>query len=281
MKMQALSPLVLLSATLLAGGSVALLSGCKGNTSAAAMMERSVTPPPTLHAYPLTAGQPLADPTLAPVWSNARWLPLVAPANTDRTTAPASAAVLYDARYLYVATISNVPAGPVVLDTVSIYLDSSAAGNGADMLNLTVNAAGSVSSAWIRDAEPPTKGRDDGTPDFFHPVSRIPDVAIPGLLIKTFQGTQNGTPVWSAVVAIPLKSLPLPLRSSPLAGTSWKLNLLRTTLLPDTGSGVEQRQANLSPIFVGSQPVCPYRMATLELVPAQVSALTTVSAHHS
>jgi hypothetical protein len=281
MKMPVLSKLALFSATLLAGGSLALLAGCKGNSSAAALVERSVTPPPMIHAYQLTGGQPLADPTTTPLWSNARWLPLVAPSNTDRTTAPVSAAVLYDAKYLYIAFISNKPTTPVFLDTVSIYLDSSPAGTGTDILNLTITPNGTLTSAWIRDAEPPTKPRDDGSPDLFHPISRIPDLAIPGLLSKTGDAVQNNQPVWTAVVAIPLKTLPLPLRSTPLAGTVWKLNLLRTTLLPDTGAGIEQRQANLSPIFVGSQAICPYRMASLELAPAQVTALPTLAPNHS
>jgi hypothetical protein len=281
MKMPALSKLLLLSATLLAGGSLALLTGCKGNTSAAAMVERTVTPPPMIQAYQLTSGQPIADPVTAPVWSSARWLPLVAPANTDRTTAPVSAAVLYDAKYLYIAFISDKPATSLTMDTVSIYLDSSIAGTGADMLNLTLSPNGAVTTAWLRDAEPPTKPRDDGSPDLFHPVSRIPDITIPGLIAKTFDSVQNNKPVWTAVVAIPLKGLPLPLRSAPLAGANWKLNLLRTTLLPDTGAGVEQRQANLSPVYVGSQAVCPYRMASLTLAPAQISALPIIPTNHS
>jgi hypothetical protein len=215
------------------------------------------------------------------VWANARWLPLVAPANTDRITAPVSAAVLYDAKYLYVAFISDKPTGNFTMDTVSIYLDSSPTGTGADMLNLTLTPAGTLTSAWIRDAEPPTKPRNDGTPDLFHPISRIPNITIAGLVAKTGHSLQNNHPVWTAVVAIPLKTLPLPLRSTPVAGANWKLNLLRTTLLPDTGAGIEQRQANLSPIFVGSQAVCPYRMASLTLAPAQVSAVAISSANHS
>ncbi len=223
----------------------------------------------------------MVDPLAGGCWANARWMPLVAPANTERTTAPVTAATLYDSRCLYVAFVSNNPAGAVALDTVTVFLDTSAARNGSDMLQVTIRNDGLAACSWLRDAEPPLKAHDDGSPDLFHPVSRIPNVPIAGLVAKTSQSIANGTGVWTAVVAIPLASLPTPLRSAPTPGTRWKLNLLRTTVLPDSGNGSEQLQANLSPIFVGSQAVSPYRMADLELTPSQLSALPLARAPHS
>ena len=243
-------------------------------------MERTVAPPPVVMAYPVGTSA-LVDPLSGGSWTNARWLPLLPPVNTERTTAPVSAATLYDATSLYVAFISNKPAGNVAMDTVSVYLDSSSGGTGADMLQVTINKEGVTTCSWIRDAEPPVKARDDGSPDAFHPVSKIPNLGVAGLRVKTGESVQNGVAVWTAVVAIPLKSLPTPLRTMPVPGSHWKLNLLRTTVLGDTGSGSEQLQANLSPIYVASQAVSPYRMAELDLVSVQVSLLPMRSGKHS
>ncbi len=280
MRLSTLHKFFCISAGLLASGSLALLSGCKGNTSAAAAMERTVAPPPVVMAYPVGTSA-LVDPLSGGSWTNARWLPLLPPVNTERTTAPVSAATLYDATSLYVAFISNKPAGNVAMDTVSVYLDSSSGGTGADMLQVTINKEGVTTCSWIRDAEPPVKARDDGSPDAFHPVSKIPNLGVAGLRVKTGESVQNGVAVWTAVVAIPLKSLPTPLRTMPVPGSHWKLNLLRTTVLGDTGSGSEQLQANLSPIYVASQAVSPYRMAELDLVSVQVSVLPVRSGKHS
>ncbi len=276
---------LLLTGAILLSGGLALLSGCKGNPSAAADIERRTSAPPVVMAYPASGDPKEGDPLVNAVWKSAAWTPLVAPANTDRTTASVSAAVLYDANELYVAFVisrSN-PAfrgvngvAPIAQDMVSVYLDSSKLGNGAEILQVTVNSKGLTTCAWVRDAEPPAQPKADGSPDVFHPVSRIMDVTVAGLYSKTMEGTSNGESVWTAVVGIPLKGVPVPLRASPAAGTNWKLNLIRTTVLADNGSGTRQLQANLSPVYVGQQAVSPYRMSDLRLVGAQVSSLVGV-----
>ncbi|HUO09653.1 MAG TPA: hypothetical protein VM008_15190 [Phycisphaerae bacterium] len=263
---------LLLCVTLCAAASLALLSGCKGNTSAAAMVEKTVSPPPHVQAYETRADPRYADPLTNPVWTAAHWLPLVSPIGTDRTTDAASGAFLFDANTLYVAIISHKPESAVAQDLVSVFLDSSRLCNGSEIIHVAVNSAGRASCTWIRDAEPPSRPRDDGTPDAFHPLSKIPvESMVPDLFTHIGAGTQHGRPVWTAVIAIPVRKLPLPLQAAPVAGTEWKVNLLRTTVATAPSSNLEPLQSNLSPVFVGQQAVAPYRMATLELVNTQVS----------
>jgi hypothetical protein len=253
--------------------SLALLSGCKGNTSSAASYEKAVTAPPHVLAYQTLTDARLADPLTSGLWNGAHWLALTTPIGTERTTASAYGTMLFDANTLYVAFISQKPTHAFTQDMVSVYLDTSATGSGAEMVQVAVNSAGRASCTWIRDAQPPVRAKDDGSPDIFHPLSKIPvDATVTGLFTKTGVGTFNGLPVWTAVVAIPLQSLPTPLRATPVAGSQWKINLIRTTLIGEPNSNLEQLQANLSPVYVGQQAVAPYRMATLELVNAQVSA---------
>jgi hypothetical protein len=253
--------------------SLALLSGCKGNTSAAAIVEKSVSPPPHVQAYETHADARNANPLSSPVWAQAHWMPLVSPIGTDRTTDAASGAFLFDANTLYVALICHKPEAAVSQDLVSVFLDSSRLSNGAEIIHVAVNSTGRASCTWIRDAEPPSRPRDDGTPDAYHPLSKIPaETMVPDLFTRIGEGTHHGHPVWTAVIAIPVRKLPLPLQAAPVAGTEWKVNLLRTTLTATPSSNLEPLQANLSPVFVGQQPVSPYRMATLELVNTQVTA---------
>src|ERR1700761_4680095 len=104
-----LSKLLLLCVALCATGSLALLSGCKGNTSAAASYEKPVTEPPHILAYQTGSDARLADPLTSPVWAGSHWLTLTAPLGTERTTASAYGTVLFDANTLYVGFISQKP----------------------------------------------------------------------------------------------------------------------------------------------------------------------------
>jgi hypothetical protein len=254
-------------------GCLTLLAGCKGNTSAAAVIEKTVSPPPHIQAYEALKDPRFTDPLASTVWNNARWFSLSAPIGSERTTAPVSGAILFDASNLYIAFVSEKPNTDFTQDMVSVYLDSTAVCNGSEMMEVTVNATGEATCTWIRDINPPLKPKEDGNPDIVHPLSKIHgDNLITGLFTKTRTSTLNGAPVWSAVVAIPLNGLPLPLRNAALPGTHWKINLLRTTIVPDANAGLEQLQANLSPVYVGQQAVAPYRLADLELVNTQVSS---------
>ena len=264
--------LLLVCVAICAASSLALLSGCKGNASAAATYEKPVTAPPHIQAYQTLSDAHLADPLTSPVWTGAHWFTFTSPIGTDRTTAAASGTLLFDANTLYVGFISQKPGHAFTQDMVSVYLDTSALGNGAEMLQVAVNSEGRAACTWIRDAQPPTRAKDDGTPDTVHPSSKIPVDKVANLFTRIGEGTLNGEPVWTAVVAIPLNSLPGPLRATPTPGAQWKVNLLRTTMVGEPNANLEQLQANLSPVYVGQQAVAPYRMATLELVNTQVSA---------
>jgi len=258
------SPARLLAAALLTASTLSLFAGCKGNTTSAAMPERAIGTPPSVRAYPATGDIRAADPLSSPIWRNAPWLNLGAPANTTRTTALTSAAVLFDPGTLYVAFISEKQPTPVSRDLVSLYLDTTSAASGTEMVKIAVDEAGDSTCTWIRTSSAAER-RPDGSPDFSHPVTSIPDVQLTGLWSRVGEGSHNGARVWTAVVAIPLKNLPLPLRASGNPGTHWKFNLIRNVVSGGGTPRVEQLQANLSPVHVGAQEFAPYRLADLVL----------------
>jgi hypothetical protein len=73
-------------------------------------------------------------------------------------------------------------------------------------------------------------------------------------------------PVWTVVVGIPVNQLPRPLAvTGALTGARWKVNALRT-VVKGSGDHLELLQANLSPMYVGSQDVSAYRMSELMLM---------------
>jgi len=245
-------------------------AGCKDKSTSAAPPEKRTGAPPlvraTLITTPSWTGQ--SDPLDDAVWAKANWYLLQSPMNTSRTTPPVRAAMLYDADALYVAFVSDTappPPSPIAKDIVSVFLDTSSAANGTETVQISVDVTGQHRCTWIRASIPATP-KDDGSPELSHPLNRIPDHAVKGLTAAVRSTTLNGTPVWTTVITIPLKNLPIPLRpSSPATGQRWKINLLRTITTADTGSGSQQLQANLSPVHLNAQAVSPYRMAVLEL----------------
>jgi hypothetical protein len=254
--------------TLLAAGTLALLAGCKGNTTSAAFPEHQVPEPPSVTAYPASAADPFtADPLSSDLWHGTHWYSLTSPANTARTTAPAKAALLFDASTLYVAFVceKQAVAPASVRDVVSLYLDTTGEADTTEMVKIAVDAQGQATCAWVRSAMPAPR-RQDGSPDLGHPVSTIPNQPVPNLKARVNESTlsadgSGGGAVWTAVVAVPLRNLPLPLRTSAHPGDHWKLNLLRTV----TGERGDVLQANLSPVYVGAQEWTPYRLADVVL----------------
>lgn len=263
-------PIFLLAFALAASAGVALLSGCKGNSTSAAILEKAVTPPPTMTAAPASGAPALADPLAELPWVVTGFAPFVSPLNTDRSTAPARAAVLYDANTLYVAFVCDTAGAAPDQDTVSVYLDSTAAGDGTNMAQVTIRHTGETHFTWVSSTTPAAR-RADGTPNFTHPLVLRPDFPVVGLAVKIRDAQDHGHKVWSAVVAIPLRQLPLPLRATAQPGARWKVNLLRT-VNTDVAGSKQLLQSNLSPVFVNAQAVSPYRMADLFLSPGAMTA---------
>jgi hypothetical protein len=262
------------TAILFAGCAVALFPGCK-NTTDAAMAQKAVTAPPTLFVDRAAADPRNANPLSDPIWTSASWYTLTAPSNTTRTTPPVRAALLYDTANLYVAFVSDTvppPAAPIARDMVSIFLDSSQVCNGTEIAEISVSSDGKAACNWLRNTSP-AQMKDDGSPDGNHPYQTIP-VEVKGLFGKAGTASENGATVWTAVIAIPLGQLPQPFRRAPDPSALWKINLLRTIITADTGSGPEQFQANLSQVYVGAQPISPYRLATLRFSPPSQLAKT-------
>lgn len=258
----------LLAAGLLATSSLALLSGCKNSTSAAALVGKVVGPPPTIQIGTLAPGASVADPMSDASWQGTQWYLLIQPTNTTHTTSQARAAMLYDADNLYVAFVNNKTPLTPAHDMVSIYLDTD--GDGTEVAKIDVPSDGTEPTCtWIRStvsaATREASARADGGLDNEHPTSQIPGVNVKGLSATVKDLTGNNEKVWTAVVTIPLQSLPLPVRANGTSGAKWKVNLLRTTITADTGSGSEALQSNLSPVYLGQQAICPYRMAEIVL----------------
>jgi hypothetical protein len=250
----------LLGATLMAVAGVTLLPGCKGNTSAAAGVDRRTGKPPVVvaRAAGVSDGAGPADPLSSDVWREAEWWPLVAPANTLRTTPASRAAVLYDAGTLYVAVINELPAAgrEAAQDTISLYVDT--AGAGKEVLQVTTDARGATHCAWIRSSIP-VGPLEDGSPDIGHPLDIRPDLQVPGLAARVGEGLVEGRAAWTAVFSVPVAGLPPLMQIAPGTGVHWKFNVLRKMT-----RGGEHTQSNLSPVYVNAQAVSPYRMAELD-----------------
>jgi hypothetical protein len=252
----------LLGAILIAGAGIALLSGCKGNTSAAASVERRAGKPPVVVARKAGVSGDVgrADPLTDKVWREAEWWPLVAPANTSHTTSASRAAVLYDSGSLYVAVVNVLPeAGQeAAQDAVSLYVDTS--GEGKELLQVTTEAQGTTRCAWIR-SNVAVAPLEDGSPDMGYPLDIRPDFQISGLTARVGEGLVDGRAVWTTVFVVPVGGMPALMQIAPSPGGHWKINVLRRVM-----RGGEQLQSNLSPVYVNAQAVSPYRMAELDFV---------------
>lgn len=273
--LRALSRLLAASSALTA---LILLAGCKGNTTSAALMERAVGKPPTLTASPTSGVDPrLADPLTNPLWQSAQWVTLTTPLNPSRNmNARTDAAVLFDADNLYVAFINEKAAEPElqgdVSDADSLFLDTGA-GDGTEMIQISVDSASHTDCTWYRSMRPAQRNAD-GSPDRGHNVEAILDATVPDLHADVKSAQFQGKPAWTAVLSVPLRKnsidphFPLPLKTDVAEGQtkgSWKFNLVRTLTATEGSTRIKRLQANLSPIFVDTQPISPYRLATLQL----------------
>jgi hypothetical protein len=269
-----------LAAAVLAVG-LPFLGGCKGNSAPLAKVEAG-PPPPVLRVLP-AAGDPLtANPFSDVTWRNAVWETL-GPALHDARTPPLTrVASLYDSKNLYVAFLCASPraadavasapatgsdAPNMMQDRAEIWLDTSTAQNGTEVFSAIVTSAGQVQGTWYRASAPP-EPKEDGAPSFLYPISEIPDYKVPGMDARISHGTLDGQTAWGAVVAIPLQSLPLPLRidaAQVKAGAHWRVNLIRADIVQRSDLSNEVRQANFAPVYPACQQVSPYRMAQLLL----------------
>ena len=244
--------------------------GAKAIPSAAAMMERTIGPPPVVSVR-WTAADPLhADPLTSDLWNKAPWMSLVQPANSERSTPLCKARLLVDSRHLYVAFASELapgetaaaatasaPDAPPDRDLVSLFLDIK--GDGTEILQFSAGPSGRTACTRIRASVAPTP-REDGTPNMNQPLELIPHWSTDGVETIPGAGHSDGRPVWTAVFSVSFQSLPLPFHVTPAGGEKWKFNLLRTI-----SSEGDLLQANLSLVFVGAQSVSPYRMAELDV----------------
>ena len=270
--------LAVLSALLLTG-----YVGCKGDSAPAPTNGHNASARTVLHVLPTTA-DPMADPLSAPAWRYVHWTTLTPPLNDSHLPPFTRVAALYqnkslvengrsvEAGFLYVAFVCAAPELNAANlssehDMAEVWLDTSAAQNGTEFFSLSVNPAGQTWRNWYRSSLPP-KPKADGSPNLTHPISRMPDYPVPGLLSKVGQGSVNGEKVWTVVLQIPLKGLPLPLRPpQALAkeGARWQVNLLRSYWVGKEGQPRELLQANLAPVHRACQGFSPYRMADLLL----------------
>ena len=239
------------------------LGGCRGNPSEAAGPESTTPAPPKVTAARVSLDVREADPLSADVWRNAAWTIFIAPMNTSATTPATRAAVLYDPANLYVAFIcrKSPVADASSTDAVTLFLDTW--GEGKELLEVSLDAAARVPvCTWHRSTKA-AQPLENGAPDMTVPTNHYPDFKLSSAWSVVREGEEEGQAVWSAVLAIPLADLPVPLRAAASPGAHWKVNLVRT--IKSTGGGNRLLQSNLSPIYINAQPVSPYRLADLEL----------------
>jgi hypothetical protein len=252
--------------SLAALGVSALFAGCKGNTTAAATVERRVGKPPVVVARDSGVDVREADPLTSEVWKQAAWWEMTAPANSSQTTPRTRGATLFDGGTMYVAVVCGMPeiGESVKGDAVTVFVDP--AGEGRELLQLTVDAQGTARSAWIR-SNAAIEPLEDGSPNVGYPLDVRPNVKVGGLWTRVRKGNLEGREVWSVVMAVPAGGMPGVMQVPPAAGGHWKFNVLRTMVrVAPGGEREEQVQGNLSPVYVGAQAFCPYRMAELDFV---------------
>jgi hypothetical protein len=216
-----------------------------------------------VEVYPAAADPMAGDPQSNGQWQGATWHELTGALNDPRSGPGTRAAMLYDAKNLYVAFVSDnePPAGRD--DSVELWLDSSAAGDGRELFSVSVKRDGATSGAWYR-AQQAASPKPDGSPDTAHIVN-VMQRQVKGLEVASAAGSADGKPVWTVVIKLPLGGLPGPLATQGKVGDHWRVNLLRYDL--QTGAGGEPIviQSNLAPIYQASQPLSPYRMAEVVL----------------
>ena len=219
---------------------VGALAACAGGTSSGGA-GGSTAAPAVIEVQAATADPMTGEALSNGQWQGATWHDLTGALNDPRSGPETRAAMLYDAKNLYVAFISenDPPAGRD--DSVELWLDSSAAG------------------AWYR-AQQAAAPKADGSPDSTHIVNVI-QRPVKGLEARSAYGVVEGKPVWTVVIKLPLEGLPGPLAAQGKAGEHWRVNLLRYELQTTAGGGPIVIQSNLAPIYQASQPLSPYRMA--------------------
>jgi hypothetical protein len=246
-----------LSLAVLAGA--ALLGGCRGNTTAAAPPEHHAGKPPTLEAMRVSKEIRSANPLSAEVWKAAHWTEFQPSLNINRTTPLTRCAILFDDQNLYLGIISRDQAGSLS-DSICFYLDTTASGH--ELLEFRMEGDKATCS-WMRSVAP-AQPLEDGTPDLGFPVVVQPNYLVRGLWSANFEGYDGEAPARALVLGVPLASLPVPMNIAPASARSWKVNAIRTIMVP-RGDGASQRlESDLSPIYSGAQAVSPYRMAELK-----------------
>ena len=240
-----------------------------------------------LHAQQVEANPLESSPLVDPLWLKANWSRLVPPLNDNRSAAPTQVACAYDANNLYVAFVcasnemyAGVARGkPWENDSVEVWLDTAstpmmdeqgqpmpAHAAGCEVFRIVATPAGGAYTYWYRSATPP-QPQEDGTPNFAHPITMNPVALnkVPGLKVKFGNGTLDGQAAWTAVVALPLASLPKPLSTKPQPGAHWHANLIRNDWIKTPEGNRDLVQSNFAPIYQSAQAVSPYRMADLVL----------------
>jgi hypothetical protein len=273
----------------------ACFSGCKEHSATSS--PDTLPPAPVLHAQPVTASPLDGNPLTNPLWRKANWGRLVSPVNDTRSAPPTEVACSYDANNLYVAfvcasdDIDMTAAGPRPWehDSVELWLDTASPTRpdikgfdtpiraaGCEVFRILATPKGEVFTYWYRAAEPP-KPREDGSPDYTHPLS-MNLAHIAGLQVRAGTAQLNGQPAWTTVMVLPLNSLPAQLRAAPEPGTHWHANLIRNEWITTQDGKQDLLQSNFSPVYESAQAVSPYRMADLVLDTDASSPVLTLRA---
>jgi hypothetical protein len=262
-----------------AGGMLCLLAaavmsgGCNDNTTTAAgPISGVIPPPPVIHAHAVAEA---ADPAaLESAWATAEWTTFSPPTNARTTTPPTRAAILYDKANLYVNVVAHThaAAGDDHKDTLSLFLDTHGDGREILEISLELNDTATSSSTdkttpiftWFRaPAGSIAHANEHGTLDPVLPVDRFPNIRVTGVTCELRDSTENPHPIKSAVLGIPLRSLPAPFQDNLPGGAPYKMNVIRAISAVADGKHASDLQSSLSPVPLGATSY-PQRMADLQ-----------------
>jgi hypothetical protein len=205
-------------------------------------------------------------------WAGAEWMPFATPINARNATPPTRAAILYNNANLYVSVVAQRTAvvSEVMTDTLSLFLDTQGDGREVIEIAIDLNAAsagdGTAKSSpvftWFR-APAPARPSEHGAPDAVLPIDRFPNIRVQGVSCVVRDGIENLLPIRSAVIGIPLRSLPAPFQAVMPGGAPYKLNIVRALSIANDGKHPAELQSSLSPVPAGIQSY-PQRMAELQ-----------------
>ncbi len=276
LKFKGVTTFKMLGVVVLAGSLLSVWPGCKDGSTNSAPAERgsaAAVRPVALEAVAVNVLPRPDNPLNEGIWKNAQWATLATTSSRQAHGTFTKVAALFTKTDLYVAIVATGPYhGDVAVapdnlwrhDCSEIWLDTSRRQDGTNFFELVVSPSGKTHGVWHRSSSAPTPGRG-GAPDLDHPYSLIP-WKIAGLTVQTGSGTWRGLHARTAVVKIPISSLPRPLRFNSKVGGRFRVNILRYAWRRTSSGQHQLTQYSLFHVPPEAQAFAPYLMGRLALI---------------